>query len=352
MAADDSYGHQEQNPVRVGGGAMTVVAREQAYLNALRGPERQPIKYTRSGSSPGPDGTILDRYELTYAGLEKPIVLFIDAYRWADPAVPKGMTCIALFPLQPPPPDPFKTQDQYREIAAEFGRSRDLLPIPLDADGTATHGIALDHARIIARASRTAALEGRSLNLGALGLDVARQQTLVAAFPIRCDGRLVAPTGIDVVNPQQQAAPRQPGTLSTQALREVLREISVPESSIGARFFFAGFRQGEVVRITYDESCASREVLLPVLASPPRPLQQVQGVAMPAGVEVSEPTPTVRVQVILGMDGVPRAPEYVSGPFALAEAAKRAATEWRWDPSRTNGAPIQTTVAAAITFRK
>jgi hypothetical protein len=351
ISADETYGYTEQNPIRVGGGATTIVAREQAYLNALRGPDRQPLQYRRDGTRRRPDGTLLDVYDVTVAGVEKHVTLFIDAYHWADLAVPRGLTCVALFSLQPPPPDPLKTQEQNRQISLDYGATRDLLPIPLDADGTRKHGIALDHSRLIARAARAAAATGRPLSLDTLG-EVGRAQTLVVAFPIACEGNMVAPTDIHIVNAQQQPAPREPGTLKGEALRTLVDDLQLPEPSLGVRFMFGAFRQGEVIKISYEQGCEQREVLLPLVISPPRPLQQIQGAAMPAGLTVPDAMPTVRVQVIIGMDGVPRSPEYVNGPFALAEAAKQAASEWRWDPPRANGAPMQTTLTVAITFRK
>src|SRR3990170_4000446 len=84
VSQDDTYGYTRENPVQIGGGAMYVKAREQRYLDTLRGPEGQSIQYKRVGSSPQSTNstTILDMYEVTYAGLEKPISLYLDAYHF------------------------------------------------------------------------------------------------------------------------------------------------------------------------------------------------------------------------------------------------------------------------------
>src|SRR5688572_2841265 len=95
VAEDPTYGYTTENPVQVGGGAMYVKAREQRYLDALRGPGGQSIQYKRIGSVPqSPNSrTILDRYEVTYGGLEQPMTLYLDAYHFWTPRAPKGLIC-------------------------------------------------------------------------------------------------------------------------------------------------------------------------------------------------------------------------------------------------------------------
>ena len=105
VSADADFGFKMEKPIRVGGGAMYVASRERAYLDALRGPEGQPIQYRRLGSGPkAPNGGIVDIYEVTHAGLEKPVTLYVDAYRYDDPRAPKGFTCVP-FRLGAPPVD-------------------------------------------------------------------------------------------------------------------------------------------------------------------------------------------------------------------------------------------------------
>src|SRR5436190_23137191 len=109
VSEDAAYGYTRENPVKVGGGVAYGPARERRYLDVLRGPAGQSIKYRRLGSGPGSDqNTILDQYEITYEGLEHPVHLFVDQYHFEDPpAAPKGFTCSAAIGLQPPGPDPF-----------------------------------------------------------------------------------------------------------------------------------------------------------------------------------------------------------------------------------------------------
>src|SRR3954466_4706862 len=102
-------GRTKEHAVQVGGGAMYVGARERRYLDVLRGPMGEPVQYKRLGSLPGGDErTILDRYEVTYPGIEKPIYLFLDAYHYDDALkAPKGFTCTAPIGLMSPGPDSF-----------------------------------------------------------------------------------------------------------------------------------------------------------------------------------------------------------------------------------------------------
>ncbi|HEU0015124.1 MAG TPA: hypothetical protein VFQ45_15650 [Longimicrobium sp.] len=85
--AGDEFGYGRGNPVRVGGDVPNGAARQRRYLDALRGPQGQPVTYTRLGScclfrtphSERGQGA-LDAYEVTYEGLARPVVLYFDMY--------------------------------------------------------------------------------------------------------------------------------------------------------------------------------------------------------------------------------------------------------------------------------
>ena len=100
ISDDATYGYSEKNAIKVGNGDMkSGPASERAFLNALQGPNGEKITYVRRGSCCGvksehsPFGVaMLDRYEINYKGLHKPIILYINMY---DPGVlqaPKGFT--------------------------------------------------------------------------------------------------------------------------------------------------------------------------------------------------------------------------------------------------------------------
>lgn len=103
VSTDDTYGYTEKNPIKVGGMA-TRASNELKFLNALQGPNGEKIKFNRLGSCCsfktknaliGKTG-LLDKYEITYAGLDKPTILYINAYDFESPMCPKGLTFIRL----------------------------------------------------------------------------------------------------------------------------------------------------------------------------------------------------------------------------------------------------------------
>src|SRR6187402_681076 len=50
VADEPEFATSKDHPVQVGGGALTIAARERRYLDALRGPEGQPVQYKRLGT--------------------------------------------------------------------------------------------------------------------------------------------------------------------------------------------------------------------------------------------------------------------------------------------------------------
>jgi hypothetical protein len=96
--ATNAYGYGRRNPVKVGGGQQNGVASQHAWLEGLRGPGGEPVRYRRLGScceyGRGRRRGILDAYEVTYDGLAKPVVLFLDMYAEPRgvPAPPEGFT--------------------------------------------------------------------------------------------------------------------------------------------------------------------------------------------------------------------------------------------------------------------
>ncbi|WP_426756263.1 hypothetical protein [Myxococcus sp. Y35] len=91
--APSGYGYSENDPIHVGGG----VDGEYEYLEHLRGPEGQKVRYERRGSccafasenSPFGSG-LLDVYDVIYDGLDKPVTLYLNMYDRKDPRAPEG----------------------------------------------------------------------------------------------------------------------------------------------------------------------------------------------------------------------------------------------------------------------
>ncbi len=96
VATDAGYGFTPGNAIKVGGGFQAGPGRERQYLAALRGPSGEGLHVVRLGSTMAPDKqTILDLYEITYAGMPAPLRLLLDEYHEEPLKAPQGFTCAA-----------------------------------------------------------------------------------------------------------------------------------------------------------------------------------------------------------------------------------------------------------------
>jgi len=100
VATDDTYGFNAANPVKVGLDGATGPAREVQYLNALRGPAGQPLRFRRVGTTVTASNVILDIYELNYDGLASPMRVYLDAYHFEEPLALRGFVCPLAIGLQ------------------------------------------------------------------------------------------------------------------------------------------------------------------------------------------------------------------------------------------------------------
>jgi hypothetical protein len=352
VSTDPNYGVTRSSPVEVGGGAMYGPARERRYLDALRGPDGQPVRYTRTGSTEGADGTtILAAYEVTHGGLAKPIVLYVDEYHFSEPRAPAGFVCGQPIGLEIPPPDPFQASTALVSVAIEQGSVRDFPPIPLDQDGATTHGVVFDQFRMIARTARASAAAGTRMDPKALPAEIARPRTVVLAYPLSCTGRTVAPAAIDILTAQGAAIRREGEYSRDAAIGALLPGMQAPVSSLAATFALTTLRPTDTVRITYAEaSCTggTPELALPVKFTDPRALD-TPAPSLPAGLAAGD-TP-VRLQALVDLDGMLQRPVYVGGPAHLTRAAMEAIQRWRSEPPRINGAPIARAVLVQVKFK-
>ena len=101
IARDKTYGYTEKNPIMVGGGLSEGALNQRRFLNALLGPNGEPVIYQRLGSCCPfytkngifGDSGLLDRYEITFIGTKTPpIVLYINMYDSDVLQVPVGFT--------------------------------------------------------------------------------------------------------------------------------------------------------------------------------------------------------------------------------------------------------------------
>lgn len=98
FSSDSTYGYSYQNPIKVGV-TKADPANERKFLNALAGPKGETINYERRGSccqfkteNGLMGGGLLDKYEIKWAGLEKPLFLYINMYDPGEMKVPVGFT--------------------------------------------------------------------------------------------------------------------------------------------------------------------------------------------------------------------------------------------------------------------
>lgn len=93
---DKTYGFTEKNPVMVGG-VSEGPKNERRYLNALAGPNGEKVQYYRLGSccpfktKNSEWGGMLDKYEVSYEGLDTSFVLYINMYDSDTLKVPVGL---------------------------------------------------------------------------------------------------------------------------------------------------------------------------------------------------------------------------------------------------------------------
>jgi hypothetical protein len=94
VAGDQSYGRSPENPIRTGPAAA---GGHVLFLNALRGPNGEPVEYERKGAccefldaSLAFGGGLLDVYLVKVDGSNAVIELYVDMYRPGRPQLPAG----------------------------------------------------------------------------------------------------------------------------------------------------------------------------------------------------------------------------------------------------------------------
>lgn len=97
---DRSYGYERSNPVKVGGAKTSEgPLNERRFLNALLGPNGEPIDYFRAGSCcpfKTPNGLmnntgLLDHYRVFWEGAKDTLDIYINMYDEGNLRVPVGL---------------------------------------------------------------------------------------------------------------------------------------------------------------------------------------------------------------------------------------------------------------------
>ncbi|HET9371178.1 MAG TPA: hypothetical protein VFO19_13050 [Vicinamibacterales bacterium] len=351
VSADAEFGRVPAKPIRVGGAGVYLASRQRRYFESVRGPGGETVTATRRGSAPNAGGErgMVDVYEVTYEGLEKPLTLYVDSYHYESIAAPQGFQCVEDR-LGPPPVDALLAMEMGERLAIAVGSEKDLPGISLDADGSSTHGVVYDRFLLMARSARAAAAAGTPLQPDQRPARSAQLGMVLVAYPQTCTDRAVIPVSIEVGSAQGGVKPTG-GSVTGDALTKLVPGLTAATGSIGQAFALAGLRQGDAVRITYSGAlCGGTEtsVILPVKVTGMRGVNMPQP-PLPAG--FTAPISPVWLQVVVDQEGRLREATYVGGPKELVEAAIAALRDWRADPARVNGTPITADSLVVITFK-
>ena len=357
VSEDPDYAYSPKAPVQVGGGAMYLASRERRFLDALRGPAGGVITYRRLGTREAdpPDGrTLLDRYEVNYEGLEKPLVIYLDGYHFDDELkAPRGLVCGAAIQLGDPGPDPFEAMESLVRVAVRDAAAADAPGIPLDPGGTGSAGVAFDRYRLIARTARAAAAAGQPLVVdGGKPPESVRVRTVVIALPRECGGKPASPASIELearfANGQRVPAKREGDFVSGEALAALVPGYVPPPAALGATFQLESLRPYEAIRIAYGEPCTAAEGSVLLVRSAAARLLVSPSPILPAG---PAPGSSVRLQATIDLNGSFRDPVYIGGAKTLFDAASQTVEKtWKAEPTRINGAAISTPVTLLVKF--
>lgn len=353
-AADPDYGLTAQKAVRIGGGALYMAARQRRYLEALRGPEGQEIAFRRTGTTATEtNGTPIDMWEITWPGQNKPVTLYLFAYLYGEPKVPKGFTCVG-FRLGNPPIDGFLSNDLQNALAVEQGSTADFAPISLDPDGTSTNGVMFDRFRLIARAAKTAAAAGTPLDPKQLPKPLQQGGLVIIAFPKKCGTALAAPTAIEVVStrsgPINSLSPLVPhGKLDT-----LVPGYAAPADSAGIVVALMNLRPDDHVRVLYDAAVCTGDSRGSVFSAKVEPNRGrvMPEPGLPAG--ATTPDEALWLQAVVDLEGKLRRATRIGGPDdkVFVDQALRTLLDWQADPARVNGSPVVSDTHLLFRFQK
>lgn len=333
---DPSFGSKD-NPIKTGGGDMYMAARQVRYLSALRGPAGEGIHFKRNGSMHAADDTILDIYSLDYRGGGK-LTLYIDGYHWADPVAPGSLLCGTPFNLAPPGPDAFETTRQRLAIAVGLSAA-DVAPISLDADGSKTHGVVYDHARLIGLAARAAAAEGKPLDPEKLPREVITPRMVVIAAPLQCGAEMIPAERVTLTDAAGNEPPSS-GKASGAKIAGLAPGLTASDDAIAIVYSVPAPIAGARTVVHYARACNGQQgVTLPFNFAPPRVVKTAPAPA-PPGATIPADGARVVLQLFVAADGTALHPAYVSGAYEFRDVAAESLKGWRFEPARVNGAPL------------
>ena len=348
VSSDPEYGHIAAKPIQLGGGPAYADSRLARFIGALRGPQGQMLKIGNARGSLfasavyWDEPTILDQYSVSYD--DKTFPIYVDSYHFSLPKAPSGFTCSGplVTAVGGPPLDPMKTNTNIIALAIEQGSVKDIAPVTLDP--AVKRGYLMDQFTMIALRARAAANAGMPLDPKKPPAGINGAELVVFAVPVPCGARMVEPRNIEM-NSTQGFVPAVGQPLQGDALNQQIFGLPIPAGSLAVKF-----RQAQVthIRITYAESCegAPTDVVLQIKTETPRIISSSPATIPPG---ISEPEPTVYLQVILDTNGEFVHPLHIGGPKSLLPTAIESIRQWKLEPFRLNGTPnISPTILQVI----
>ncbi len=363
VSTDAGYGVTREQAVPVGGGLTSGIERERRYLDGLRGPQGQRLRYSRIGSTlaaPDPDSGPVDMYEISYDGQAAPVTLFLDIYHLDEPRAPQGFQCGRALTSGLPPPDTFVAIAQLDALAAEIAAAPGFRAGPVELGGDPPIGLLLDAFRVRSRRVRTAAGAASAppaatpAAAGTPAPDVqaavmSGPRTTVVAFPQTCGTRVVSPSAIALVGARDLVVDAAMTETDLAAARARFPGQEVPAGSIAATFATDALQFQLQVRVMFaDAACAATPVRESALAYTAAQIVESPMPARPA--DDTSGTPWVAVQAIIDHQGAFQQVRALGGPPALARLAEATVRTWKARPPRAGDAPIATPVVLQVTF--
>ena len=239
--------------------------------------------------------------------------------------------------LAPPGPDTFETMRQRHTIAVGLGAA-EVEPISLDPDGSKKHGLVFDHNRLIGLAARAGAAAGRPLDPNNLPGPVMQARMVIIATPLTCGAESIAPETVALTD-AQGSAPPSPSKAYGDAIGTLAPGLTPMPGAIGIVYSVPNLIPGARTTIHYAKPCEGvQDVTLPVTITQPRVLREA-----PAPVPQGKTAPAdgrVVMQIFVAADGTALFPAFVSGAYEFTDVAMASLKEWRFEPSRINGAQL------------
>ena len=349
VSDDAAYAFTKEKPVQVGGMPMFGASRQRRYLDTLRGPDGQPIRYTRAGAVEVGDW-LVDAYQVTYDGLERPITLYLDWYHFTEPRAPKGFACAQPINLGLPPPDMMMAREQLDALALIDGAAAESDPSPIQLGEPKVAAIVFDQFRLLARAARQAAAANKPLDARRLPREFTTPRTLVIAPPMPCEDTAIPAVAVELIDPRGNALRPQDSLSKVADIAPLTPGFEVVPDSMATVFAIDRLQPGLTIQIGYRDGCSggAADVKLPVTFTPPR-LTALPMPVRPAN--ESSPVSWIALQVVIDPAGMFREARPLGGPDTLTRPAVDALKLWRADPARINGAATPLPVVVQVTFR-